>query len=142
MVHAFLEETAFRGLILYGFVRAWGSTKRGLIKSVLVSSLFFSGMHMIYLAAEPLPVVLLRMIEASLLGILFAALVLSGSSIYPAAFFHGLLNFAGYLNFAGRSLEPAASAWLFLCLLTLPLALFGVYLLRDVPQRGVVPEAV
>ncbi|HLE73136.1 MAG TPA: hypothetical protein VI688_02715, partial [Anaerolineales bacterium] len=37
LIAAFLEEVAFRGLILHAFVRVWGSTNRGLIKSVLIS---------------------------------------------------------------------------------------------------------
>ncbi|RPI82787.1 MAG: CPBP family intramembrane metalloprotease, partial [Chloroflexi bacterium] len=40
---ATLEEITFRGLIMYGLARAWGSTNRGLLASVLVSSLFFGG---------------------------------------------------------------------------------------------------
>src|SRR5690606_27356232 len=69
MAHAFLEAVAFRGMILYAFVSRSGSTNRGLVQSVLVSSLFFGAMHMIYLAGEPLPVVLLRVVFASLFGI-------------------------------------------------------------------------
>jgi membrane protease YdiL (CAAX protease family) len=35
---AFLEEVVFRGLVLGGCIRAWGNTNKGMIKSVLVSS--------------------------------------------------------------------------------------------------------
>ena len=142
MAHAFLEEVAFRGLIFYGFIRSWGDTSRGRIQSVLVSSLFFGGMHIIYLAGEPLSVVLLRIVVAFLLGILFGALVLIGDSIYPAAFFHGALNLTAYLNLTVNEIEGLPSSWLALSLLMLPLALFGFYLLRNVPYRSVVPDAV
>lgn len=132
---AFLEEVVFRGLMLHGFVRAWGSTKRGLIKSVLVSSLFFCSIHLLdILGGRPLTAVLLQSLEAIFLGIFLAALVLSGKSIYPAAFFHGVLNIAGYLTFGSKGLEPGTASWLLLSLFMLPLALYGLYLLSGIPQ--------
>lgn len=128
MAHAFLEEVVFRGLILHGLVRAWGDTGRGSLKSVLVSALFFGAMHIVYLAGEPAPVVFSRIIFVSLLGIFLGALVLHGNSIYPAVFFHGLLNLAGYLNLTSNAAQGAASAWLLLSLLMLPVALLGMVL--------------
>lgn len=134
MSHAFLEEVAFRGLVLQWCLRAWGSTNRGVLKSVLVSSLFFGGMHIIYLAGEPFPVVLFRIVVATLLGILLGALVLHGRSIYPAVFFHALLNVAGYLNLSRNATEATLSSWLLLSALMLPIAIFGINLLRNLPQ--------
>jgi len=129
MAHSFLEEVAFRGLILHGLVRAWGDTGRGPLTSVLVSALFFGAMHIVYLAGEPVAVVLSRLIVASWLGIFLGALVLYGNSIYPAAFFHGLLNLAGYLNFTANAARGAPSSWLLLSLWMLPVALLGWLLL-------------
>jgi hypothetical protein len=135
IAHAFLEEVIFRGLILHGLVRAWGDTGRGPLKSVLVSSLFFGAMHIVYLAGEPVSVVLARIVVASLLGICLGALVLHENSIYPAAFFHGLLNLAGYLNLTSNTAEGTPSAWLLLSLLMLPVAVFGWVLLVSASQR-------
>ena len=137
MSHAFLEEVAFRGLVMHSLVRAWSSASRGNLKSGLISAVFFGGMHLFYILGEPLPVVLPRMLVAFLLGIIFAALVLRGRSIYPAAFFHGVLNLAGYLNLTSNAAVGTPSAWLLLCLLLLPLSLYGWYLLRDIPQLDV-----
>lgn len=128
--HSFLEEVVFRGLILHALVRAWGATNPGIVKSALVSALFFGGYHILYLAGEPLPVVLVRIVFSTLLGIVFAAFVLRGESIYPAAFVHGILNLAGYLNLTSNGLEGTTSSWLWMSLFTLPLALYGLYLLR------------
>ena len=99
-------------------------------QSVLASSLFFGGYHILYLAGEPLPVVLARIVFSTLLGIVFGAFVLRGESIYPAAIFHGILNMAGYLNLASNGVEGTTSSWLWMSLFILPLALSGVYLLR------------
>lgn len=143
MTAAFMEEVAFRGLILHGFVRAWGGTNRGLAKSVLVSSLFFGGMHIVnILGGQPLPEALLQSVEAFLLGVFLGALVLYSRSIYPAAFFHGILNLAGYLNLTANAAEGTPSSWLMLSLLMIPLALLGLYALRGVRQRRMVPDAV
>jgi membrane protease YdiL (CAAX protease family) len=135
MTHAFLEETAFRGLILHAFVRAWGDTDRGLIKGVLFSSLLFGGYHLIYILGEPPAVVLLRVVVGIALGIFYAALVLSGRSIYPAAFSHGVLNLAAYLNLTANNAEGTPSGWLLVSLLMVPLALLGLYMLRGVWRR-------
>jgi hypothetical protein len=116
----------------HGFVRAWGDTNSGLIKSVLVSALFFGGMHIIYLAGEPMPVVLCRIVVAFLLGIFLASLVLTGGSIYPAVIFHGVINVAGYLNLTSNATQGTTASWLWLSLSMLPLALLGLVLLRDV----------
>jgi len=132
--HAFLEEVVFRGLILHASVRAWDGANRGMVMSVLVSSLFFGGYHILYLAGESLPVVLARIVFSTLLGIVFGALVLRGESIYPAAIFHGILNVAGYLNLTSNGTEGTASSWLLMSLCMFPLAFYGLYLLRDLPR--------
>jgi membrane protease YdiL (CAAX protease family) len=134
MLHTFLEEIVFRGSILHAFVRSWGTTNRGIFMSVLMSSLFFAGYHILYLAAEPPAIVLSRIVVAFLLGILLGALVLKSGSIYPALFFHGLFNVAGYLNLTSTGTEATAFSWLLLSLSTVPLALYGLILLRDISQ--------
>lgn len=74
--------------------------------------------------------------ETFFLGVFLAALVLISKSIYPAAFFHAILNLAAYQIFAGKSLEPAAASWLLLSLLMLPIAILGIYSLRILPQHS------
>ena len=130
MAQAFLEETAFRDLVIHDFVPAWGGTSRGLLRSIVISSVFYGGDHILYLAGEPSTVVLWRILVASLMGVLFGALVLRGQSIYPAAFFHGAWNVAGYLNLIRNGLEGTTYSWLLLCLFTLSLAIYGLFLLR------------
>lgn len=135
MVHAFLEEVTFRGLILHSFERAWSSEKRDPMRSVLISSIFFGIYHFIYILGEALPIVLFRMASAFLLGIVFGALVLRGKSIYPAAVFHGVLNLAGYLNLTNNTAQGKPSSWLLMSLAMIPLAGLGLYMLRSLPDR-------
>lgn len=136
LIHAFLEEVAFRGLVLHGFIRVSDGTYRDLLKGILLSSLLFGAYHLIYLLGEPLPVVLLRVVVGFFLGILLGALVVSGGSIYPAAFFHGVLNFAAYLNLTSSAVQASAYSWLLLSLGLLPLAVCGVLLIRAFPRRA------
>ena len=142
LIAAFMEEIIFRGLILHGFIRIWGSTKLGLIKSVLVSSLLFCSIHLLdFLSGRPLAAVLLQSLEAFFLGIFLAILVLSSKSIYPAAFFHSVLNLAAYLSFASLGVEPTSASWFLLGLIMLPLVLFGIYLLRRVSLNSITGQS-
>jgi membrane protease YdiL (CAAX protease family) len=139
---ALMEEVTFRGLILHGFVRVWGSTTRGLIKCVLLSSLFFCSIHILdFLGGRSLMDVILQSVEAFFLGILLASLVLSGKSIYPAIAFHGLLNLTAYLILTSSGVSESPAAWLLLGLLMLPAAAYGIYSLRGLPERTPVPLA-
>ena len=141
LVAAFLEEVVFRGLILGGFVRDWGKTSRGVIKSVLISSLFFCSIHLLdFLSGRPLDSVLLQGLEAFFLGVFLAALVISGKSIYPATFFHGLLNLSAYMSLVSQGLEPKPASWLWLSLLIFPLALYGLFFVRDFSQCPTFPH--
>jgi len=135
IVHAFMEEVVFRGLILHAFVRASGSS---LTRTIVISSLFFASMHFVnILGGNPLPVVLLQMVGAFFLGIFLSALVLNGRSIYPAAFFHGLANLAALLSLMANSSDGTnPSVWLRQSLFIVPLALIGIYILR----RSTKPE--
>jgi membrane protease YdiL (CAAX protease family) len=83
-------------LILQAFVRSWGTTNRGIFISVFLSSLFFAGYHILYLAAEPPAIVLSRIVIAFLLGILFGTLVLKSGSIYLQEAFTWRSSFTGY----------------------------------------------
>jgi hypothetical protein len=71
------------------------------------------------------------------MGVLFGGFVLRGSSIYPAAFFHGAWNLAGFLNLTHSGVEGTASSWMMLSLFTLPLAVYGLFLLRGLTQSQV-----
>jgi len=135
LTHAVFEELAFRGLVMHALLRARGASRRGIVLSAVVSALLFAGMHLVYvLGGDSLAVGLLRGVVAISLGIVFGALVVRGKSIWPAAVFHGVLNAAGYVNLANSGSSPGAGDWLLLSVLTVPLAVFGLYLLRGAAQ--------
>ena len=128
---------------MVAFIHAWGDKKRGIINGVLISSLIFSALHLVFvLQGEALPTVLMKITEPFVMGVIWSTLMLRGKSIYPVILFHGIVNVAGYLNATSRGLEPSSPlAYLLVSLLLLPMALYCIYLLRDVPQLSTVPEA-
>ncbi len=134
---AFMEEIAFRGLIQHGFVRSRGNAGAGLLASVLLSSSFFALMHIVnVLGGEPLPEVLLQCVVAFFLGVFLGALVVSGMSIYPAVFFHAVLNIGGYLNLTSNAAEGTVQSWFMLAVVMGPVAIVGLALLRAVPRAA------
>ena len=140
---AFLEEVTFRGLVLRGMLRAWGTTNRGVLKSILVSSLLFCSIHLFdILGGRPLLNVLLQSLGAIFLGVFLAVLVVKSKSIYPAVFFHAVYNLSAFLSFAAQDVEPAPTTWLLLGALMLPPALIGIFMLRGRSQPAGLAQAV
>jgi membrane protease YdiL (CAAX protease family) len=132
----FVEEIMFRGLVLVAMVIAWGNTKKGLVKAILLSSLFFGVMHLFNIFIRPPGVVILQALIVSLPGILYAALTLSSRSIWPAIIIHWLTNAAvnvkllGYPNF-----EESFSMWLIFVIGLLPVLAYAAYLIWKLPER-------
>jgi membrane protease YdiL (CAAX protease family) len=130
---ALLEEIMYRGLLLTALVKAWGSTRRGLFAAALVSGFFFGSMHLVNLGESPFPLVALQVLEATLSGFVYAALVLAVGNLWPAILGHWVLN-------AGVSLAisqipdfvETEMAWLLLSLATLPLVWVARNLLHKV----------
>lgn len=136
-----LEETAFRGLVLVAFVQHWGDTKRGLVKSVLLSALIFGALHMLHVAAgKPVLPAILQSLGAALGGIIYGAVVLYGRSIWPAVIWHALGNAAVNVKAIGDPTyaeTPSMGVWY--VLLSLPVVIYGLVLLRKVPPQPITP---
>ncbi|MBN2389695.1 MAG: CPBP family intramembrane metalloprotease [Anaerolineae bacterium] len=134
-VVGFVEETLFRGIVLYALVRVWGHSKRGLIAAVVVQAMLFGAIHLLQSAmGVPLEVVLLVIVNGILSGLWWGVLVLRWSSLWPVIVLHGLSNLAVQVKgLTGASIEPAAMAYIRGTLLELPLVLFGMWLLLRMP---------
>ena len=81
-----------RGLVLVAMLLAWSQTRRGLVKSVVLSSMFFGFQHLCNLMVRPPGVVLFKAVVVSLLGILYGALLLKSRSLWPVIVIHWLTN--------------------------------------------------
>lgn len=128
-----LEETMYRGLVLTALVKAWGSTRKGLFAAAIASGLFWASTHLINLIVRPFPVVILQVLGMAIPGFVYAAIVLSGRSIWPVIIFHWVVNLTVSLQAVQTSnWEETLSAWLIFNLLVLPMVIVGISLLRKV----------
>ena len=137
----FLEEITFRGIVLYGFIRLWGNKKSGMAKGAVASSLIFGLLHIPNILAGAEVMRVLPQVAYSVLGgLALAAFVIYTRSIWPAITFHCLSNAVVELSRMGKSIELTSLSAILLGLAAIPLALYGMLLLKKAPIRAVVPD--
>jgi membrane protease YdiL (CAAX protease family) len=130
-----VEETIFRALVLVAMISAWGETKNGQIKAVLLSSLFFGVLHMFNIFIRPFGVVLFQAIVVSLPGILYAALVLSRKSLWPAIVLHWLTNAAVNIKLVGNdAFQETISMWIIYAIILIPIVAYSIFLIWKLPE--------
>jgi len=133
------EELLFRGLVLCGLARAWGQTRRGIIKAVLVTSLIFAVLHLTQIASAGLSPsgALPLALQTCVIAVWWGALVVAGGSIWPAVLLHSV----GNAVVAVRGLDAAlvrsdAAAYAGLLCFSLPLGALAIALLRKAAPSG------
>jgi len=139
----FYEEILCRGLILFACLKKWGKTRKGIYLAVIFASVIFGLFHLINLVMGrgTLLEVITQIIYATFFGVFFAACLLRLGSIWPAIITHTLFDmmgtmveitignkFTGHVINTNYSLENALTT----ILLTLPLFLYGLFILRKV----------
>jgi uncharacterized protein len=139
LVVALAEEVLFRGLALCALCRAWGSTKRGTIGSVAVTSLLFAALHLTQVftfGAEP-PFALILTLETAVVAVWWGALVVVGGSIWPGVMLHFTGNaIVAVQGLAVPMVEPGLLAYTRLLWFSLPLGALGIVMLvRARPDR-------
>ena len=141
----FVEETLFRGIVLYALVRVWGHSKRGLIAAVVVQAVLFGVYHLLQSTVGiSLTIVLLVIVNCILSGLWWGALVVRWGSLWPVIVLHGLSNLAVQAKgLTSASIEPVSMGYIRGTLMELPLVIFGVWLLLRMSQssKNVVLEA-
>ena len=136
-----LEETMYRGLVLTTMIRAWGGTRKGLFAAAIASGVFWASLHLFNLVNNTFPIVALQVLGIAIPGFVYAAIVLSGRSIWPAIVFHWVVNVAVSLQaIQNPSFEETRSAWLISNLVVLPMTAVGVYLIKKVSLVEVIDE--
>jgi membrane protease YdiL (CAAX protease family) len=135
MATGLVEETMYRALVLVAMITAWGGTKRGQIKAILLSSLFFGINHLINLMIRPAGVVFLQAGIVILPGIFYAALVLAKKTIWPVILIHGLTNAAVNIKVSQiDSFSETIGMWLGFALVLIPVLAYTVVLIRQLPE--------
>lgn len=130
-----VEETLFRGIILYVLVRAWGYTRRGIWVAVIVQGLFFGLFHILQVTVGmSIESVLVNIVSSAVSGIWWAALVLAFDSLWPAIVLHAASNSAVLVKgLTSAYIEPGTWAYTRAILLEIPLLIFGFWLLTRLP---------
>lgn len=130
-----VEETMYRALVLIAMMLAWGGTKRGQVKAVLLSSLFFGLLHMFNVLIRPFGVVLFQALVATLPGILYAALVLTSRSLYPAIVIHWMTNAAVNIKMIGfENYQETFGMWVTFAVLLIPLMAYAAFIIWRLPE--------
>ena len=136
------QELAFRGLVLCALVQAWGRSRRGLVKSALVSSAIFGLVHVVNLVAvlaigdKAAAMVGMQVVSTLLAGVYYAALVLYGGSFWPVAVIHAALNATVNVRaIATPGFEETMSAWVIIILSQIPMVILGIHLLMRASAR-------
>jgi membrane protease YdiL (CAAX protease family) len=139
-----IEETTFRGLVLAVLLNRFHATRGQILGAVLFSSVLFGFWH---LPNPNVPAItsVANIVYAMLAGVGFAAVFLRTRSIWLVMAAHALIVFANLLSGAllsGNAVTVAETAApehavrnaLMSVLATVPLFLYGLWLLRD-PRR-------
>lgn len=148
----FFEEILGRGVVLLVLLQKWGGTRRGIYQAVLVSSLMFGAAHLINLIQNRYSLLanLTQIGYAFFFAVLFAACFLRLKSIWPVMILHATFDFASGLREVivggGLSTQPYSITpqdALVSLLITLPLCLYGLFLLRKLlpAQRPLPPPS-
>jgi len=138
----FCEEVLGRSLALMLMVRKWGRSRRGLYWAVLVSSILFGVSHLsnLLLDHRPLLAVVTQIAYGFFFGVAFAACFLRNHTIWPVLLMHAAIDFAGglrHISVGGAEAVPVANSTpaqaAITILLTLPLLVYGLIVLRKAP---------
>jgi membrane protease YdiL (CAAX protease family) len=137
-----VEEILFRGVLLYALVRIWGRTARGVLASAFTTAALFGVLHLLQvLGGSSLESAAAVVLECVVSGVWWAAIVLYGGSIWPAAVIHAVSNMAVLvkaLSIPGLALP--ISGYVMASVLELPLVVLGVWLLVRLAPRPAVPD--
>lgn len=144
-----VEEIMGRGLVLIPLLLAWGQTRKGMYGAVITSSALFGIAHIIniLLGRRLLVDGLAQIVYSTFFGVIFAACLLRNQTIWPMMLLHAAFDFAGNLSeiSIGGVLHTAPKAMeissaLILGAITLPLFLYGLFILRKVKLTAYVQE--
>lgn len=133
------EETLFRGIILYILILNFRGNIQGRLAAVTMMSVIFGLMHVLWVFFSGLSGLsaLFLALQAIIISVWWAALVLAGGSIWPAFLAHFVVNTIIALQGLSHSIiQPDHLAYGKLLLFTIPLGMIAVWLIRRSQQMS------
>lgn len=89
------EEFLCRGWIQNEFIERYGKTKRQIIRSIILASLIFGGMHIINVfAGQTLFETIMQIIQATAAGIFLGSVYYKTKNIWSVIILHGFFDFS------------------------------------------------
>lgn len=139
----FVEETMFRGIILYALSRVWGQTKRGVVAAVIFQAALFGVFHSLQvLAGVTLETAVSNILHTFVFGIWLGLMVINVGTLWPAIFLHALSN--SFILIKGLNslwIDPVSLGFIRATLFELPLVLVGVFMFIRKPQAFFAPAS-
>ncbi|MGD2178861.1 MAG: CPBP family intramembrane metalloprotease [Anaerolineae bacterium] len=137
-VVGFVEETLFRGTLLYALVRVWGRTKPGLIAAAVVQAALFGIPHALQALVGLPPLTALTNVAATFVtGLWLGLLALSAGTLWPAIVLHAVSNAAILIKgLSSPWVDPAALGYVRATLFELPLVLMGLWIILKAEARS------
>lgn len=96
----FLEEVAFRGIILIILIERLPKNKKGYLIAIIISSTLFGVAHLVnIIGGSSFQTTLLQVIYSSLMGALWSIVFIMTSNLLFPIFLHASFNFLGLVLF-------------------------------------------
>ncbi len=132
------EELMFRGMLFYG-----SDTRFGLFWTVVITAVLFGSVHILngFITGD-FAGAMIQATGAALSGIWYAALRFRFGSVFPGMKLHWLWDFLTFLGgsiILGGLITPRFGVIGFILAMQLPLALYGVWLLRKYRHQTPTP---
>lgn len=136
-----LEESMYRGLLLTAMLKSWGTSRRGLLLSAIVSSLFWGSTHLFNILIRPFQVVFFQVLYISLVGFFYAIFTIYGRSIWPAIVFHWAINAS--VNLAlnqNPAFEETITHYIWLAVISLLPLLVSLWIIKPSRRSDLAPS--
>lgn len=128
-----VEELSIRGIIQNQLIEFYGEHRKGIIKSIVLSSFLFALMHLINFDKGVWGEIA-QLFYSLFIGLAFGVVLFITKRIYPLIIIHGLIDFAAGLDRLGVvNNVQNTSSWensLFVILLLFPYLIYGLLLFK------------
>ncbi|MET1259896.1 CPBP family intramembrane glutamic endopeptidase [Flagellimonas sp. DF-77] len=129
------EELGFRGVVQSMLIKTSSGTKKGVVVSVVISSILFGLIHLIRFD-KGIYGEISQVFFAGFIGMLFGLVLLLTKRIYPLIIIHTLIDFAAKLDKAGIPIQKKISDptslenSILTVLLVLPCLIYSLFLIK------------
>ncbi len=105
----FVEESLYRGLLLFILLKVWGRTRSGLMAACVVQALLFGSLHVLnLLGGAPLMPTVFNAVFATIVGMAFGAAYAYSGSLWTCIVLHAAIDMAGSLEEAFGAVDHVA----------------------------------